>query len=138
MEWHVANPAACAVALENIRILREEGVGVALKTAVSAETWPHIFDPIQEAKDLVVVLQAGALPAPLRPANEQLIGPTLGQDSVRKGAFAAFVGIMLVFWALSRLLGRITAAAVRRVPTASVQCPQPMQFHRQFQYRKIG
>lgn len=51
---------------------------------------------LQEAKDLVVVLQAGALPAPLRPANEQLIGPTLGQDSVRKGALAALAGIILV------------------------------------------
>jgi preprotein translocase subunit SecD len=51
---------------------------------------------LQEAKDLVIVLQAGALPAPLRPANEQLIGPTLGQDSVRKGAIAALVGIVLV------------------------------------------
>jgi preprotein translocase subunit SecD len=51
---------------------------------------------LQEARDLVVVLQAGALPAPLRPANEQLIGPTLGQDSVRRGAIAALVGIILV------------------------------------------
>jgi len=51
---------------------------------------------LQEAKDLVVVLQAGALPAPLRPANEQLIGPTLGEDSVRKGAFGAMVGVLLV------------------------------------------
>ncbi len=51
---------------------------------------------LQEAKDLVVVLQAGALPAPLRPANEQLIGPTLGQDSVAKGARAALIGVLLV------------------------------------------
>jgi preprotein translocase subunit SecD len=51
---------------------------------------------LREAKDLVVVLQAGALPAPLRPANEQMIGPTLGQDSVRKGAIAALVGVVLV------------------------------------------
>jgi preprotein translocase subunit SecD len=51
---------------------------------------------LQEAKDLVVVLQAGALPAPLRPANEQLIGPTLGEDSVRKGAMGAMVGVILV------------------------------------------
>lgn len=51
---------------------------------------------LQEAKDLVVVLQAGALPAPLRPANEQLIGPTLGQDAVRKGAAAALWGVLLV------------------------------------------
>ncbi|MEM7436121.1 MAG: protein translocase subunit SecD, partial [Myxococcota bacterium] len=51
---------------------------------------------LQEARDLVVVLQAGALPAPLRPANEQLIGPTLGQDSVTKGARAALIGVSLV------------------------------------------
>jgi preprotein translocase subunit SecD len=59
-------------------------------------------ETLQEAKDLVVVLQAGALPAPLRPANEQLIGPTLGQDSVTKGAKAALLGILavLVFMAV--------------------------------------
>lgn len=51
---------------------------------------------LQEAKDLVVVLQAGALPAPLRPANEQLIGPTLGEDAVQKGAMAALWGVLLV------------------------------------------
>lgn len=52
-----------------------------------------LFD---EANALVVVLRAGALPAPLRPANEQLIGPTLGRDSVEKGALGAVVGIGLV------------------------------------------
>lgn len=35
-----------------IKILREEGVGVAIKSAVSKDTWPHIYDLIQEAKDL--------------------------------------------------------------------------------------
>ena len=55
------------------------------------------FDQIRnEANDLVVVLRAGALPAPLRPANEQLIGPTLGRDSVRMGAQGAIIGILLV------------------------------------------
>ncbi|MGB5698114.1 MAG: protein translocase subunit SecD [Polyangiales bacterium] len=69
---------------------------------------------LQEAKDLVVVLQAGALPAPLRPANEQLIGPTLGQDSVRKGSIAAFVGIALVmlFMALYYEVGGLIADAM--------------------------
>ncbi|MEM1415136.1 MAG: protein translocase subunit SecD [Myxococcota bacterium] len=51
---------------------------------------------LDEANQLVVVLRAGALPAPLRPANEQLIGPTLGQDSVAKGAQGALVGVLLV------------------------------------------
>ncbi|MEO0325041.1 MAG: protein translocase subunit SecD [Myxococcota bacterium] len=51
---------------------------------------------LDEANQLVVVLRAGALPAPLRPANEQLIGPTLGQDSVAQGAQGAFIGVLLV------------------------------------------
>lgn len=51
---------------------------------------------LQEANDLVIVLKAGALPAPIRPANEQLIGPTLGRDAVQRGAEGALVGIGLV------------------------------------------
>ncbi len=50
----------------------------------------------QEAQDLVVVLRAGALPAPIIAQNEQLIGPTLGQDSVKQGAKGALIGIGLV------------------------------------------
>ncbi len=50
----------------------------------------------QEARDLVIVLRAGALPAPIIAQNEQLIGPTLGQDSVRSGAMGAMIGIGLV------------------------------------------
>ncbi|MCB9593592.1 MAG: protein translocase subunit SecD [Sandaracinaceae bacterium] len=50
----------------------------------------------QEARDLVVVLRAGALPAPIIAQNEQLIGPTLGADSVKQGALGAVIGIGLV------------------------------------------
>ena len=52
----------------------------------------------KEAEDLVVVLKAGALPAPLKqpPAAESKIGPTLGQDSVRRGLWAMGVGLLLV------------------------------------------
>ncbi|MEM6956156.1 MAG: protein translocase subunit SecD [Myxococcota bacterium] len=53
-------------------------------------------ETLEEARSLVVVLEAGALPAPLRPGNEQLIGPTLGRDSVQKGAKGAVVGVLLV------------------------------------------
>lgn len=51
---------------------------------------------MQEANDLVIVLKAGALDAPLSPANEQMIGPTLGADSVQQGANGALVGVLLV------------------------------------------
>ena len=55
--------------------------------------YQQLFD---EASDLVVVLRAGALPAPLRPANQQRIGPTLGRDAVQQGATGAMVGILIV------------------------------------------
>jgi preprotein translocase subunit SecD len=53
-------------------------------------------DMLNEASDLVVVLRAGALPAPIRPANEQLIGPSLGADAVEQGILGAAIGVLLV------------------------------------------
>ena len=52
----------------------------------------------KEAEDLVVVLKAGALPAPLKqpPAAESKIGPTLGHEYVRRGVMAIAVGLLLV------------------------------------------
>jgi len=51
---------------------------------------------LNEAKDLVVVLKAGALPVPIRPSNEQMIGPTLGRDGVEQGVKGALVSIIIV------------------------------------------
>ncbi len=53
-------------------------------------------ETLKEAKDLVLVLRAGALPAPIRPANEQMIGPSLGRDAIDKGAKGAAIGIAMV------------------------------------------
>ena len=51
---------------------------------------------MNEAKDLVIVLKAGALPVPIRPANEQMIGPSLGMDGIERGAEGGMVGVLLV------------------------------------------
>ena len=54
-EFHdkmVGVPGTRTKVIEAIKILREEGVGVAIKTAVSRDTWPYIYDLVQEAKDL--------------------------------------------------------------------------------------
>ncbi len=51
---------------------------------------------LEDANQLVVVLRAGALPAPITPSNEQLIGPTLGRDSVNQGLWGALMGIIFV------------------------------------------
>ena len=42
--------------IEAIEILREEGVNVAIKTAISQATWPWVYDLIAEAKRLDVGL----------------------------------------------------------------------------------
>lgn len=51
---------------------------------------------MEEAKDLAIVLRAGALPAPVKVIQNITIGPTLGQDSIRKGVRAAMFGAILV------------------------------------------
>jgi protein-export membrane protein SecD len=53
------------------------------------------FD-LQTAKDLAIVLRAGALPAPVRIIEERSVGPSLGSDSIRQGLTAALVGTALV------------------------------------------
>ncbi len=49
-----------------------------------------------EAKDLAIVLRAGALPAPVRIEENRTIGPSLGQDSIREGITAGVIGSLLV------------------------------------------
>ena len=66
---------------------------------------------LNEAKDLVIVLKAGALPVPIRPSNEQMIGPTLGRDGVEQGVKGALVSIVivLVFMAIYYEVGGVIA-----------------------------
>jgi protein-export membrane protein SecD len=50
----------------------------------------------EDASDLAIVLRAGALPAPVKMAENRVIGPSLGQDSINKGALAAVIGVLAV------------------------------------------
>jgi len=54
-------------------------------------------DTMKEAKDLAIVLRAGALPAQLDFLEQRIVGPSLGADSIKKGAFASLVGTAAVF-----------------------------------------
>lgn len=51
----------------------------------------------KEAKDLAIVLRAGALPARLELLEQRVIGPSLGQDSIKHGVTAGLVGCAIVF-----------------------------------------
>ncbi len=50
----------------------------------------------REAKDLSLVLKAGALPAPVTFHEERSVGPSLGADSVKAGKQAFMVGGFLI------------------------------------------
>ena len=50
----------------------------------------------EEARDLAIVLRAGALPAPVTVIEERTVGPSLGTDSIQKGLISMIVGLILV------------------------------------------
>jgi len=52
--------------------------------------------PLEEARDLALVLRAGALPARINIIEERTVGPSLGQDSIDQGSIAGVVGVVFV------------------------------------------
>jgi preprotein translocase subunit SecD len=72
------------------------------------------FTP-EEANSLAVQLRFGRLPVPLRIVESKTVGPTLGEDSLRKSALAGIIGLAVVtsFMGLYyRLPGLIADAAL--------------------------
>ncbi len=51
---------------------------------------------MDEAKDLAIVLKAGALPAPLKMLQNVTVGPSLGRDSIEAGKIAGIIATILV------------------------------------------
>ncbi len=92
------------------------------------ESAPNIKEPItegkgnitgdftdQEAKDLAIVINTGALPVELKLLTENDVTATLGRDSLKKGLIAGIVGLalvalfMLLFY---RVLGLVTCLSL--------------------------
>lgn len=71
---------------------------------------------LEEANDIVIVLKAGNLPAPVNIIEERTVGPTLGSDSIQAGILAAIYGLaivalfMLIYYGLSGLIADIAVA----------------------------
>jgi len=68
------------------------------------------FADINEAKDIAIILRAGALPTPVEVIEERVVGPSLGADSISKGTRAVLFGLasvlifMLVYYKLAGLI----------------------------------
>ena len=71
--------------------------------------------PLEEARDLALVLRAGALPAKLNVIEERTVGPSLGRDSIDQGRVAGTVGIIavvLIMMAYYRVAGVLAVGAL--------------------------
>jgi len=53
------------------------------------------FTP-QKVQDLALVLRSGALPAAIKPLSDEVVGPSLGADSIRHGVVACIVGFVAI------------------------------------------
>jgi len=51
---------------------------------------------LKDARNLEIVLKAGALPAPVEIIEKNVVGATLGADSIKKGFISSLVGLILV------------------------------------------
>jgi preprotein translocase subunit SecD len=73
------------------------------------------LDSPQEARNLSLLLKAGALAAPVDMVEERTVGPSLGQDNIDKGVLSFVVGFALVVLFMAvyyRLFGIVANAAL--------------------------
>ena len=66
---------------------------------------------INEAKDLANVLKSGKLPAPARIIQEQLVGPSLGQEAISSGINSFLVSLLIVLLYMVFYYGRSAGLA---------------------------
>jgi len=65
---------------------------------------------MDEARDLAIVLRAGALPAPVSILEERTVGPSLGRDSIEQGIWSCLIGslcvvlFMIIYYRLSGMV----------------------------------
>jgi protein-export membrane protein SecD len=70
----------------------------------------------EEAKVLAAVLRAGALPVPVKLVEERTVGPSLGDDSIKKGFMSSLIGVasvflfMLIYYRFSGLIADVALA----------------------------
>ena len=66
---------------------------------------------VEEAKQLVIQLNAGALPVPIKLIEQRNIGATLGADSVQKSVNAGLIGLLMVIVFMVLYYGKLGVLA---------------------------
>lgn len=78
------------------RIRTEEVINAATIRDVLSHRFQTTGLDSSEARDLALLLRAGALKAPIEIVEERTIGPSLGQDNIDKGMMSIIIGLALV------------------------------------------
>jgi preprotein translocase subunit SecD len=83
------------------KIRHREKIEKVISVATIRDTFSKRFqttglDNPQEARNLALLLRAGALAAPVDIVEERTVGPSLGQDNIDKGLMSVVVGFVLV------------------------------------------
>ncbi len=83
------------------KVRRKEKIEKVISVATIRDTFSKRFqttglDSPQEARNLALLLRAGALAAPVDIVEERTVGPSLGQDNIDKGLMSVVVGFILV------------------------------------------
>jgi len=79
-----------------VRRVDREVINVATIQGVFSSNFQITGLDVLEARDLSLLLRAGALAAPIYEVEERTIGPSLGQDNIDKGMSAILIGFSLV------------------------------------------
>ncbi len=79
-----------------VRRVDREVINVATIQGVFSSNFQITGLDVLEARDLSLLLRAGALAAPIYKVEERTIGPSLGKDNIDKGLTAIMIGFSLV------------------------------------------
>ena len=65
---------------------------------------------IEETKDLANVLRSGKMPAPARIVSEDIVGPSLGQESINQGMWSFIIAFIVLMLYMCAIYGWIPGA----------------------------
>ena len=78
-------------------IKEEKVISVATIQGVFSNKFQITGLGVNEARELALLMRAGALAAPLFVVEERVVGPALGKENIRKGVTALLVGMGILF-----------------------------------------
>ena len=84
-----------------------------IQTKLGAQSRITGISDMEEAQMVAIVLRVGALDAPIQIVEERTVGPSLGRDSVMRGAYSIIIGFsivvlfMIVYYRMSGIIADI-------------------------------